>query len=135
MIEIDIAYEGQLSCSAVHVPSASRITTDAPKDNHGLGRTFSPTDLLATALGTCMMTILGISAAKHHLDLTGAKVKVTKEMSATPPRKVAKLGVYFTLPATVPPELRPALEAAARACPVHHSLHPDVQTPITFTYA
>jgi putative redox protein len=134
MVEINIAYRGNLRCEATHGPSGVKLSTDAPKDNQGQGLSFSPTDLLATALGTCMLTILGISAKKHNLDLPGAEVRVTKEMTTTPPRRVATLTVEFRLPDSIPLDKRQALENAARACPVHHSLHPDVVTPITFVY-
>lgn len=136
MVQIDATYLGELRCSATHAPSGNVLTTDAPKDNHGLGEAFSPTDLLATALGTCMLTIMGISARKHGLDLAGAAVRVIKEMAppATPPRRVARLTVTFTLPAHLSPEQRTALENAAKSCPVHHSLHPDLVTDLTFNY-
>lgn len=135
MVPIDITYTGQLHCSAVHGPSGATLATDAPKDNHGLGESFSPTDLLATALGTCMLTIMAISAKKHNLDLSSAKVHVEKEMTVPPaPRRVASLKLEFTMPGTIPVALRPGLENAAKACPVHQSLHPDVQLPITFRY-
>lgn len=134
MVTIETIYEGQLHCAATHAPSGATLQTDAPKDNQGLGESFSPTDLVATALSTCMLTIMAISARKHGLPLEGARAKVIKEMSTTPPRRIAKLTLEFSLPAAIPADHRPALEAAARACPVHHSLHPDIQTPITFTY-
>lgn len=135
MVSIDIAYTGNLHCSATHGPSGATLETDAPKDNQGLGAAFSPTDLLATALGTCMMTIMGIVARRHAIDLAGARVSVGKEMTVPPAaRRVAKLTVVFDLPGSVPVEQRPVLENAAKACPVHHSLHPDVGCEFTFRY-
>lgn len=134
MVEIDVAYDGQLACTAVHVPSGSKLITDAPRDNQGLGRTFSPTDLLATSLATCILTTMAISLKKHGLELGAARAKVVKEMTATPPRRVAKLTVQIALPASTPEDRRAALEAAAHACPVHKSLHPDVQMPIVIVY-
>lgn len=134
MVEIDIAYEGKLHCSAAHVPSGTRISTDAPKDNHGLGQSFSPTDLLATALGTCMMTIMGIVSTKNGVDLTGTSIRVLKEMTPQPPRRVAKLTVELTVPKDVPQDKRPALENAAHTCPVRLSIHPDIEVPVTFKW-
>src|SRR5258708_6707020 len=86
MVEVNITYEGDLHCSAVHGPSQARLMTDAPKDNMGKGDAFSPTDLVGTALGTCMLTLIGITGKRHNLDVAGATARVTKEMSATPPR-------------------------------------------------
>jgi putative redox protein len=135
MVEIQIAYEGQLRCSAVHGPSGSRLTTDAPKDNQGQGAAFSPTDLVATALGTCMLTIMGISARTMNLDLTGATVRVTKEMVTGPIRRIGKLTVEITVPMHTTAEQQRKLRDAAMHCPVHKSLHPDVQTPVTFKFS
>ncbi len=134
MVECNVTYEGDLRCSAVHGPSGSKILTDAPTDNHGKGEAFSPTDLVGTALATCMLTIMGIQAKRHGIDLKGSTVKVGKEMAQAPLRKIAKLDVVFTLPAAVTPEQRTLLENAAKTCPVHASLHPDVKTPITFSW-
>lgn len=134
MVEIKIAYEGDLHCKAVHTPSGATLQTDAPRDNMGKGESFSPSDLLATALGTCMMTIMGIAARKHEIDLAGATVQVFKEMVTSPIRRVGKLTVKIVVPVDVNPEQKIAMENAAYACPVHRSLHPDVQTPITFEW-
>jgi putative redox protein len=134
MVEIQIAYEGQLHCGATHVQSGTKIATDAPKDNHGLGQSFSPTDLLATSLGTCMMTIMGIVGNKNGIDLTGTKVRVLKEMTPQPPRKVAKLTVELTIPHHVDADKRPMLENAAHTCPVRLSIHPDIEVPVTFKW-
>ncbi len=89
MTEIQIAYEGKLRCVARHVDSGATLITDAPKDNMGNGQSFSPTDLVATALGTCMMTIMGIAAQRMEIDLSGSTVTVTKEMVQTPVRRIA----------------------------------------------
>jgi putative redox protein len=134
MVEIQIAYEGQLRCNAVHLPSGTRLSTDAPKDNHGRGESFSPTDLVATALGTCMLTIMGIVANRHGIDLRDAKVRVLKEMAQQPVRRIARLTVEFTIPVDLPDDKRQMLENAAHTCPVHKSLHPDVQIPVTFKW-
>jgi putative redox protein len=135
MVKISIEYEGQLHCQLTHGPSNSKITTDAPKDNMGKGEAFSPTDLVAAALGSCMLTVMGIVAARHNIDMKGSKAEVIKEMVTTPTRRIGSLSVQLSLPATIAAEHRSMLENAAHACPVHKSLHPDVQTPISFIYA
>lgn len=133
-VEIAIAYEGQLYCGAVHGPSGAQLRTTAPVDNGGTGDQFSPTDLVATALGTCMLTIMGIVARRTGLELTGTKVKVVKEMTAVPVRRIGRLAVTIT----VPPGLalsekdRADLEKAANLCPVKQSLHPDVVVDTEF---
>jgi putative redox protein len=134
MVEITIAYKGELRCHAVHGPSAQTLFTDAPVDNHGKGESFSPTDLLATALGSCMMTIIGIVAARKNLDLTGMSVRVEKHMSADSPRRVIALPSTLRIPLPADHPERPLLEAAALGCPVHHSLHPDIARPITWEW-
>ena len=134
MVEIDITYEGDLRCTAVHQPSGTVLHTDAPKDNMGKGESFSPTDLAATGLGTCMMTVMGILARRLEVDLTGTRVKVTKEMAAAPIRRIARLRVDITVPRIVSPEHRQQLERAAHTCPVSKSLHPDVEVPVTFQW-
>jgi len=132
MVKIEIEYTGGLRCSARHEPSKSRLITDAPVDNHGKGESFSPTDLVATALGTCMATLMGIFAERHHLDLTGMKVTVVKEMAAQPVRRIARLSTDIVVPLPRSLPQREALEKAALTCPVHHSLHPEVEKPVTF---
>lgn len=137
-VEIDIVYEGQLRCRATHGPSKTQLTTDAPVDNHGKGESFSPTDLVATALGTCMSTLMGITADRNKLDIDGTRVHVVKEMAQEPVRRIGKLRVRIQVPAEKGSRLtiedRKKLENAAFHCPVHKSLHPDVQTPVEFVY-
>src|SRR3954468_16103644 len=111
-VQIDIAYQGQLRCEAKHGPSGNKFVTDAPVDNHGKGESFSPTDLVATALGACMLTIMGIFAQRHEVDLTGTTVSVQKEMTAVPPRRIAKLTTEIRVPI---PESHPQREALERA--------------------
>src|SRR5271170_5536733 len=135
MVEIQIVYRGQLRCEATRGPSGVQLLTDAPKDNMGEGASFSPTDLVGTALGTCMMTIMAMSAERMELDLTGSTVHVTKEMSSSPPRRIAKLGVQFTIPAPTTDEQRQKLKNAAMTCPVHKSLHPDVEIAVNFNWS
>ena len=138
-VEIDIVYEGQLRCAATHGPSSATLSTDAPVDNHGRGESFSPTDLVATALGTCVMTIMGIVAERNQIDLTGTQIHVTKEMIQQPVRRIGRLPVTVTIPgdkaAKVSAADRMKLETAARHCPVHQSLHPDIDSPIEFVWS
>jgi putative redox protein len=134
MVQVDIVYEGKLHCKATHEPSGSTLLTDAPKDNNGEGKFFSPTDLVGTALGTCMMTIMGMVAQRENIDLSGSTVRVIKEMAASPPRRIAKLTVTFHVPHKLTEEQEQKLRNAAMTCPVHKSLHPDVQTPIEFKF-
>ncbi len=135
MVEIAISYEGDLRCSATHGPSGSVLTTDAPKDNHGKGESFSPTDLVATALGSCMLTIMGISAKKQRINIDGATVQVVKEMVASPVRRIGALKVVITVPGVFTDEQKEALKQAALSCPVHQSLHPDVAMPVEFRWS
>jgi putative redox protein len=134
MVEIKAVYEGQLRCIATHGPSGATVATDAPKDNMGKGEAFSPTDLVATALGTCMLTTMGIVALRNNIDMTGARVRVTKEMVSQPSRRIGTLGVEIVMPRAMSAEDQQRLENAALACPVHKSLHPDVQLPVTFKW-
>jgi putative redox protein len=133
MVEVDIVYKGDLHCELQHGPSKSQIETDAPKDNQGRGENFSPTDLVAAALGSCMLTVMAISAKKDGLEFLGASAKVTKEMRAAP-RKISRLIVNISMPETLSAEARKKLEAVALACPVHHSLAADIDIPVTFIY-
>ena len=93
VVEIEIGYAGELHCTAKHGPSGAELETDAPVDNHGRGEAFSPTDLCATSLGVCMMTIFGIAADGRGVEVKGAKGKVAKEMSADLPRRISKITV------------------------------------------
>jgi putative redox protein len=134
MVEITTVYNGQLRTTATHGPSGNTLITDAPKDNMGRGEAFSPTDLVATALATCVLTTMGIVAQRNNLDMDGATARVTKEMVSTPTRRIGRLAVTVHMPKALAPEDRQRLENAAHACPVHKSLHPDVDAPITFTW-
>ncbi len=126
-MRIDVRYEGDLHTACTHEPSGTTLATDAPKDNEGRGESFSPTDLLATALGSCMLTVMGILARRKGWKLEGASVAVDKEMATDPVRRVGRLGLRFTMPSGIPEEARAQLERAAYTCPVHKSLHPDVK--------
>lgn len=135
MVKISGDYQGELHCSARHEPSGSELVTDAPKDNQGRGEAFSPTDLVATAMGTCIATTMAIAARKHGLDLKGLRFEVTKEMSTDSPRRIVRLATQIWMPiAETHPAAKP-LVGAAHACPVHQSLHPAVDKPIAFHWA
>ena len=135
MVKMNMIYEGNLRCSVTHEPSGSVIRTDAPKDNMGRGEAFSPTDLVAAALGCCILTIMGIVAAKHNVDLKGTTADVSKEMVTAPVRRIGKINVILHMAQGIPQEKRAMLEAAAHSCPVHKSLHPDVQMSVQFIYS
>jgi uncharacterized OsmC-like protein len=134
MVEIQIAYEGGLHCSAIHAPSGNTLVTDAPVDNNGRGEAFSPTDLLAASLGTCMATVIGIVASRKNLDLDGMHVTVRKFMSKEPPRRVSRLELDLRMPLAADHPDRPVLESAARGCPVHHSIHPDIEVVLNWQW-
>ena len=134
MVQIDIAYEGKLRCKAQHEPSGTTMLTDAPKDNMGEGKYFSPTDLVATALGTCMVTLMGIVAQKEQIDLDGTTVRVEKEMVTAPVRRIGILRVTINVPNQLTEVQQQKLKNAAMTCPVHKSLHPDIETPIEFNF-
>ena len=135
-VEMDVVYEGDLHCAAKHGPSGQIVATDAPVDNGGRGSAFSPTDLVATALGTCMVTIMGLFAKKAGLDIDGTRVHVAKDMTATPVRRIGKITVIVTLPkgGSFSAGQRAELERAAALCPVKQSLHPDVDVAMEFVY-
>ena len=134
MVTIRASYEGDLRCTAVHEPSGTVLRTDAPKDNEGLGESFSPTDLLATGLATCVMTILGIVGRRDGLDLRGMTAVVEKHMVTEPLRRVGRLPVTVTIPVALDETSRRKLERAAHLCPVHQSILADIETSITFVY-
>jgi putative redox protein len=133
-VEIITTYEGELRCRATHGPSVAQVITDPPVDNHGKGESFSPTDLVATALGACMATIMGIFAQRHAIELKGMTIKVQKEMVQQPVRRIGKLTTEIRVPLPESHEHRASLERAALTCPVHQSLHPDVEKPLTFIW-
>ena len=132
MVKSEITYQGDLRCSARHEPSGSVIETDAPVDNEGKGERFSPTDLVVAALGSCMATIMGIIARRKGLELAGMRITVEKTMSATAPRRIVRLATDIHLPLAADHADRAALERGALTCPVHQSLHPDIEAPVNF---
>jgi uncharacterized OsmC-like protein len=127
MVEIKLTYEGDLHCSAVHLPSGNTLVTDAPLDNNGRGQAFSPTDLVATALGSCMATVIGIVARRKELPVEGMTVNVRKIMSDDLPRRIHRLELDLRIPLAASHPDRKLLESAANGCPVHHSIHPDIE--------
>ncbi|WP_026905142.1 OsmC family protein [Pedobacter glucosidilyticus] len=130
-----IIYNGSLRTTSTHVQSGKEIITDAPIDNKGKGEAFSPTDLLATSFGNCMMTIMGIAASTHGIDLTGLSAEVTKVMAAEP-RRVSEIHVNFDFPLKnqYSDKDKKILEHAALTCPVHYSLHPDIKREVKFNW-
>jgi putative redox protein len=134
MVPILARYDGRLRTTAIHEPSQTTLSTDAPKDNEGLGASFSPTDLVATALATCTLTTMAILARREGIPIEGATARVEKHMVATPRRRIGRLPVVITIPGRLDDVQRRKLEAAAKSCPVHASLHPDVDSRIEFVY-
>jgi len=134
MVRIDENYLGDLRCEAVHAPSGKRLVTDAPVDNQGRGESFSPTDLVATALGSCIATIMGIYARTNGVSLEGMRFHVEKTMTAQAPRRIARLDVLFEMPAGIDPKARRAFEVCAETCPVRLSLRADIEVPVQFKY-
>jgi putative redox protein len=129
-----VTYLGDLRTEAVHLQSNTTIITDAPTDNHGRGEAFSPTDLCATSLATCMITIMGISARNHELDIAGTTAEVVKIMGANP-RRIAAIEIVLKMPNRMFSDRdRKLLEAAGRSCPVALSLGPDVEQRIRFDW-
>ena len=134
MVEITTESIGRLKTRATHGPSRVVVCTAAPADNMGDGSSFSPTDLLATSLATCVVTTMEIAASKHGISLAGARARVEKHMTTEGPRRVARLPLVVELPAGIPPEMRERLEHAGNACPVKRSLHPDVEATIEYRW-
>jgi putative redox protein len=132
-VVIEGEYIGNKKTRLIHGPSGTEMLTDAPKDNAGEGRYFSPTDLVAAGLGSCMLTIMAIFAERTGLDLTGSTLRVTKEMSSNP-RRLGVVTVELHLPAALCPDDRLKLERAAHGCPVERSMHPDVVIDTKFVY-
>ncbi|GGD48698.1 stress-induced protein OsmC [Emticicia aquatilis] len=131
-----IVYLGDLRTQATHLQSNETIITDAPVDNNGKGEAFSPTDLAATSLGSCAMTIMGIVAKREGVDFSGSEIEVTKIMSAEAPRRIAKVIVDFTMktPEALSEEVQAKYVRAAHTCPVSLSLHPDIEQVFNFNW-
>jgi len=134
MVQVDVVYEGGLRARAVHGPSGGELVTDAPVDNQGKGESFSPTDLVAAALGTCMLTIVGIVAERHGWPVEGAKASVEKGMVADPIRRIGRLEVVITIPGELSEKEQELLQKAAMTCPVHKSLSAEMDIPVRFEF-
>lgn len=128
-----VTYNGGLRTSCEHLRSGDIFITDAPIDNNGKGQAFSPTDTVATGLASCMLTMMGIKANSLDVDLTNAMAEVTKHMAADP-RRISKIEVKLSLPKNVSEKNRKILEHTANTCPVHYSLHPDIEKVISYNW-
>lgn len=128
-----VVYLGDLRTECEHLQSGTKILTDAPLDNQGKGEAFSPTDTVATALASCMLTIIGIKARDHELDVKGTTAEVTKTMAADP-RRISAIKVVFNFPQSYDNKGKKILERAAKTCPVLYSIHPDIELEIAFNY-
>ncbi len=133
MATIETVYQGTLRTQAKHVQSGTEILTDAPVDNQGKGEAFSPTDLLAASLGSCMLTIMGITAREHRINIENTTCEITKVMSANP-RRVGEIDVELNFPEKYSDKQQKILERAALTCPVYLSLHPDIKKLVNFNW-
>ena len=133
MSSFEIKYQGNLRTTAKHLDSGSIIETDAPKDNHGLGETFSPTDMVCTALASCILTIMAIAVEKNGININGTKAMVTKTMGNNP-RRISKIDIELTFTKNYDAKTKIILERAAFNCPVHQSLSEKVDKNIYFIY-
>lgn len=133
MATIETIYLGDLRTEMTHLQSGNKIVTDAPVDNNGKGESFSPTDMVAGALGSCMLTIMGMAANTHGIDIKGTKLSITKVMSADP-RRIGEIAIDFNFPADYSDKEKKILERSAHTCPVAFSLHPDTKQTIRFNY-
>jgi len=133
-VQIDVRYVGELHCELTHGPSGARVETDAPKDNAGKGEAFSPTDLLTASLASCALTTMAIKAPSEGIDFGQADGRIEKIMSASGPRRVARIGAELHLPASLSAAHRERLEAIARGCPVALSLSTEIEVELRFVY-
>nr|WP_321222967.1 OsmC family protein [uncultured Psychroserpens sp.] len=128
-----VTYLGNLRTESVHVKSNNTFITDAPVDNNGKGEAFSPTDTVATGLASCMITVMGIKANEMNVDMNGTTAHVTKTMASNP-RRISKIEVIINFPFKADSKTRKILEHTANTCPVHYSLHPDIQKDVSFNW-
>ena len=128
-----VTYLGNLRTESEHLKSGNTFITDAPTDNNGKGEAFSPTDTVATGLASCMITVMGIKARDMGVDMTGTTAEVTKTM-ASDPRRISKIKVVLDFPFDADDKTKKILENTANTCPVHYSLHPDIEKDITFNW-
>jgi len=134
MSDFKIVYKDNLSTEMTHLDSGDKVITDAPKDNQGLGRTFSPTDLLASSLGSCMLTIIAIAAKTHNINVLGMDSSVSKTMSNTSPRKIDIIEVKIDIRGEFNKKSKRIIERSAKNCPVHHSLNPNIKINLNINY-
>ncbi len=133
MATLKTVYLGGLRTEITHYQSGNKVITDAPTDNNGKGESISPTDMVAAALGSCMLTIMGMAADTHNFDIVGTEIETTKIMS-TEPRRIGQIDIVFNFPHDYEPRIKRLIEAAVKSCPVEHSLHPDIKRNITYNY-
>ena len=133
MNKFEIKYQGNLRTIATHLDSGSEISTDAPKDNHGLGETFSPTDMVCSALASCILTIMAIAVEKNDIDIKNTTAIVKKTMGNNP-RRITKIEIDLTFPKDYDSKTKIILERAAHNCPVHQTLSETVEKNISFKY-
>ncbi len=134
MATIETIYLGELRTEATHVLSGTKLLTDAPIDNQGRGESFSPTDLVAAALGSCMITIMGMAARTHGFNIEGTRLSITKIMTQEPPRKIAEIVIHLDFPLDYPDKVKKIIDFTVKNCPVALSLHPDLKQTVTVTY-
>ena len=134
MSRANIVYQNNLRTETEHIASGEKIITDAPVDNNGKGEAFSPTDLVATALGACMITIMAISGNKYDIDMSGTNASVKKIMGSDP-RRISEISIDINMNKNIEEKDRKRLERSALTCPVHKSLHPDLEKKIRFIYS
>ena len=133
MSDIEIVYSGDLRTTATHIQSGDKIITDAPIDNNGKGEAFSPTDLFASSLGSCMLTIMGITAKTHSLNIKGSTIYINKIMGKNP-RRISRLDVIININGELSEKDKKILIKAAEHCPVSKSIHPDIDEKIIFNF-
>ena len=134
MVPQSMLYLGELRCKATHGPSKVELVTDAPTDNQGRGQSFSPTDLVVTAMAACQVTTMSIVAQRDNVTLDGTRVYAEKHMSTDGPRRIVRMVIKIDFPAGIPKDYREKLEDIARTCPVARTVHPDVRVDNTFSY-
>lgn len=131
---IELIYEGDLRTLAIHSQNGSKLSTDAPKDNQGKGELFSPTDLVTVAAASCALTLMGIEARRLGVELQGLSAQADKTMVTKPLRKIGRISIRIVCKSRFDDAVRQKLEKAAKTCPVHESLHPDLELDMTFEW-
>jgi putative redox protein len=134
MVAQSLTYIGGLRCELTHTPSKTKLITDAPTDNHGRGESFSPTDLVISALASCIVTTMAIGVEPEGLNLHGTAIHAEKHMSTDPPRRISKIVMKLDFAKGIPQNQRSRLEHIARTCPVQRSIHPDIVVELVFNY-